>query len=200
MISGIYAITNLVNGKRYIGSSFNVEKRIGTHLWFLSRGRHPNKYLQSSWDKYGKESFIITILSYVPDIEKLLEYEQAWIDGYNPEYNILKIAGSRRGFQVSPGTRLKQSISIKKSHSHHKHTEETRKRISLALTGKHPSEETRKKLSIARRKRRLTPEARRKISEKNKISKLGWKASEETKRKMSQSAKIGWIKRKEKTI
>ena len=59
---GIYIITNLQNGKRYIGSSKNLYERLYKHFYDLENNKHSNTYLQNSWDKYGGESFIYGIL------------------------------------------------------------------------------------------------------------------------------------------
>ena len=53
--------------------------------------------------KYGYSGFCLYILEYCePSI--LLEREQYYIDTLNPEYNILKIAGSSLGFKHSEET------------------------------------------------------------------------------------------------
>jgi len=60
-------------------------------------------------------------------------------------------------------------------------SEETRKKMSIARTGTHPSPETRRKLSIARTGTHHSAESREKIS----IAKTGRKFSLESRRKMS---------------
>ena len=45
MKSGIYIIRNTVNGKIYIGSAVNLEKRLYEHFWALRKNKHINKYL-----------------------------------------------------------------------------------------------------------------------------------------------------------
>ena len=84
---GIYIITNLQNGKRYIGSSKNLYERLYKHFYDLENNKHSNTYLQNSWDKYGGESFIYGILEFV---EENYQYniEQYYIDCIKPEYNI----------------------------------------------------------------------------------------------------------------
>lgn len=45
---GIYIFTNLVNGKRYVGSSKNLYNRLHEHLHNLNCGKAHNKYFQAS--------------------------------------------------------------------------------------------------------------------------------------------------------
>lgn len=86
---GVYIITNIVNGKRYIGSSKNLKERLIRHKWELDKGIHVNNYLQNSWNKYGEDSFEYGILC-LCDITSQFEFEQYYIDNINPEYNIQK--------------------------------------------------------------------------------------------------------------
>lgn len=46
---GIYTITNVLTGRRYIGSSKNMLKRWRTHRSVLDSGGHVNKELQQAW-------------------------------------------------------------------------------------------------------------------------------------------------------
>lgn len=62
MESGVYQIKNKVNGKSYIGSSINIKNRLYKHLWMLRNNRHDNIYLQSSYNKYGEDSFEFNVL------------------------------------------------------------------------------------------------------------------------------------------
>ena len=88
-ISGIYAIVNCENGKRYIGQSSDIEKRRKKHFEDLENGCHPNIHLQKSYIKYGKENFEFSIIEEC-DRYLLNEKEKYWIkyfnskdDGYN---------------------------------------------------------------------------------------------------------------------
>ena len=56
--SGIYLIVNLVNGKRYIGSSVDIYNRLHDHLSNLKHNRAHNAHLQAAWNKYGDKAFI----------------------------------------------------------------------------------------------------------------------------------------------
>lgn len=44
-LCGIYCIENLANGKRYIGQSKNIERRINNHKNLLRKNEHHNEYL-----------------------------------------------------------------------------------------------------------------------------------------------------------
>ena len=63
--SGIYAIVNCVNGKRYVGSAVNFRRRLYGHRSHLRRGTHHNHHLQTAWVKYGHDAFVFFILEYV---------------------------------------------------------------------------------------------------------------------------------------
>ena len=91
--SGIYLITCKENKKSYVGSSFNVLQRINTHIRDLMKEKHTNKYLQSTYNKYGYISFNFELLENCSK-ENLLEREQWYIDKYKPELNISKYSAS----------------------------------------------------------------------------------------------------------
>lgn len=87
-MQGIYYIENIKTQRRYYGSSFNIEKRLIQHQRDLENGKHHNIHLQRTYDKHGN------IFCYIPleetnfnTREKLLEYEQTFLDkninGYN---------------------------------------------------------------------------------------------------------------------
>ena len=113
MISGIYSIRNLVNDHIYIGSSVNIESRWRSHKNQLKKNRHHSSKLQNAYNKYGKDNFIFEVISYIEDKTKLINYEQKWLDFFNPEYNILITAGSPLGTKMSDETRKKISESKK---------------------------------------------------------------------------------------
>lgn len=108
--NGIYKITNIINGKFYIGSSVNCNLRCKTHLRNLLQNKHINSKLQNSWNTYGKDNFNFEILESIDSSSKLLEREQYYLDTLKPEYNICKIAGNTLG--VKPSKSVKQKISI----------------------------------------------------------------------------------------
>lgn len=76
---GIYKIVNTANKKLYIGSSSNICVRWVAHKSQLRHNKHPNKYLQHVYNKYGEEAFVFTVIEQVPKYE-LLDREQYWFN------------------------------------------------------------------------------------------------------------------------
>jgi len=113
--SGVYLITCNKNGNKYVGSAVNFRKRFVEHKYDLLNGNHHNPHLQNSWNKYGGDCFVFSILEIVSEKSKLVEREQHWIDVLLPEYNISKSAVSTRlGVKESKATLEKKSISKKR--------------------------------------------------------------------------------------
>lgn len=87
-VCGVYKITNLINGKIYIGSSKNLRNRLWEHRALLRHNKHQNAHLQNAWNKYGEINFDYAILEKC-NIEDQYTREQYYIDKYKPEYNIV---------------------------------------------------------------------------------------------------------------
>jgi group I intron endonuclease len=201
----IYAIVNKVNGKKYIGSTINIERRIKTHFRELRRGVHYNYQLQRAFSKHGEDSFMIVILDKCSEINKVI-YEQKYIDLQNfncynlaradvPLFHKVKMSWVKKGHKLS-----KEAIEkLRAINTGRECSTETRAKISLANKGrtKH-NDEVRAKMSLTRKGRKHTDAARAKISEagrgrvvneetRAKISKAntGHKCSKEAKIKMS---------------
>lgn len=92
-ICGVYKITNMVNGKFYIGSSSDIHHRFYEHIYDLRNQIHANKHLQNAWDKYKENSFKFEIIEKCdPKIQ--FEREQYYLDELNPfddnGYNIVR--------------------------------------------------------------------------------------------------------------
>lgn len=157
--SGIYQILNVVTRKRYIGSSKSIGIRWKDHRNFLRNGRHYNKHLQHSWDKYGESRFVFSVLEFCP-IRELVTAEQRWIDrmrvygesGYNAAPHAGSCRGCKRTFTKEHRANLsKSSVKIRGPLS-----EEHKKKLSIAFQGREFSEQHRANLSAAQIGRKLT--------------------------------------------
>lgn len=193
--SGIYSIINTHDGKRYVGSAVNLNKRWAQHKLNLSKGTHCNIILQNAWNKYGADSFIF-IVNEQCSADMLLEREQHHIN-IKSDYNICPTAGNTLGMKHTPEA-IAKIIETKKNIS-----PETRARMVAAHKGtnkgkdnpcfgrKHTPEEC-EKISAAQMGRagtflgkKHTEETKKKISE----IKTGVKLSGKTRAKMSASHK-----------
>ena len=108
----IYKITNLLDGKFYIGSSTNLIKRYYTHIFDIRTNKQTCTKLIRAVRKHKEENFKFEILEECA-VDNLLEREQYYLDVLKPHYNIALIAGSNLGIKRSKNVKLNKSISQK---------------------------------------------------------------------------------------
>lgn len=149
--SGVYRILNTKNGRKYIGSSKNLKKRLWEHRNKLNKNEHENSYLQNAWNLYGEGSFEFIVLIYCKP-EENLENEQRLMDITRSHkdlfgYNINPVAGSNLGYVP---------------------TQETKDKIAKARTGQKMKPETIEKMRQINLGKRHTPEARARMSKAQK--------------------------------
>ena len=135
--SGIFMSTNKITNEKYIEKSSDISKRFKNYFnlsYIKSKG---NFIISRALIKYGYFNFYVTILEYCAKFD-LLVREQHYFDKFNPQYNILKIAGSSLDFKHSEDTKAKISKSLRGVYTKEKsalfgrlYTEETKKLISL---------------------------------------------------------------------
>lgn len=81
MIGYIYKIINKIDGKFYIGSTINFEKRKKSHLNALNKNKHHNIFLQRAFEKYGVDSFIFSVKEKnVKSVKELYLLEERYIN------------------------------------------------------------------------------------------------------------------------
>lgn len=111
---GIYEILHEETKRRYVGSSFEVEKRLYLHAVSLRTGRHHCKYLQNVYNKHGAEGFTFYLLE-TCDRDSLAEREQFHMDA-DSEYSLMNAQPNARtayGFRHSEETRKKMAVIAK---------------------------------------------------------------------------------------
>lgn len=161
----IYKITNLLNGKIYIGQ----HKKNCFDSSYLGSGYMLNKAIK----KYGRESFECTFICFAQNKKELDKLEQFYIKKYNSTnlsvgYNI---AEGGQGGDLGENIRKKISTSLKgrPKSADHKH------KLSLANKGKHLSEEVKEKIRLGVKNKVISREAREHYSQAA-IKRQSWKS------------------------
>lgn len=115
MLGKIYKITNLINGKIYIGQTTKtLKERFQKHCWRTTQNDayHFNMAIKAAIQKYGKNNFKIALIEYV-EPDKLDEREVFWIsyyDSYNNGYNCT--LGGQNGATRIPKLTLAQEYEV----------------------------------------------------------------------------------------
>lgn len=180
----VYIITNLINGKKYIGMSINKKK------WFRKNYYGSGKLIKQAIIKYGKENFIKEVVKEFENEDECRKYERYLIKTNNavddPSYYNMSpggYGGAYKGHSVSDETRKKISIAKKgKGHS-----EETRKLISQKISGYIWKKEDIEKRAISIKKYwdNISEDEKNKRSKKISESSKGKTIKIETKEKLS---------------
>lgn len=167
-ITGIYKIQSKIKPERiYIGSAINIKSRWSYHLSCLKRNVHHSKKLQRHYNKYGKDDLMFEIITQC-DKDNVIAMEQFYIDAFNLYFNNCKIAGSLLGYRFSEDAKKKMSERMKGNRYllGHKHSPETIQKLKLAH--QNISDELREKYRITSLGRKHSEETKKKIGEGNK--------------------------------
>ncbi len=176
----LYEITNLVNGKTYIGQHTTKNVDDG----YMGSGMA----IKAAIKKYGKENFKKEILLYAKNEVALNFFEKALVTlefiELDTNYNLREGGGNNKFSEE-----VKKKLSAARRGV--KRSLETRAKISAYQKGRKKSPETRAKISIARKGIKFSLETRAKMSALAKISpaRKGKRHSAETKAKMSAAHK-----------
>lgn len=90
---GIYSIYSKTQNCYYIGKSKDIHKRILKHKSDLRLSRHHSPYLQNTYNKYGEEDLVYTII-------QECSYEES---GELEKYYIKKYDSFNNGFNMTEG-------------------------------------------------------------------------------------------------
>lgn len=170
----IYAIVNLKTQRAYIGRSARVRRRWWEHRAKLNAGTHPSKQLQADWVRDGSTWFAFITLETLPQSaskQEAAERELWHLRDHLAPYNQspLTLTGPAPG-TANPTPEYRERM--RQLHLGKPKSELHRQRISAARKGKsYPhkggytlSLDTRRKMSLARTGKVATPESRSKRS------------------------------------
>jgi group I intron endonuclease len=157
---GIYCITNTINGKKYIGQSWNIERR-----WYEHKNSKRKDHLRLAFNKYGIDAFDFSILRKFSNSG----LTQIFLDTFERKYIIeMKTYDRQYGYNKNTGGGSASIVN-----------DEVRGKISKSNTGKKRSPE------VIEKYRKATL----KYLETHQAPSTGIAVKEETKRKISKSLK-----------
>ena len=184
-IIGVYKISNILSGRYYIGYSTNINRRFTVHRSKLKQNCHDNIFLQRAYNLDGEDKFKYDIIHICDTEEKAKEIELQYLTDLsirNIVYNL--------NFNNSGGDLLKN----------HPDKEKIREKIlnscKETLNKMTPEERSQKYGKFGDKNgmygKTHTEEVRKMNSELKKGNTYckGKKASEETRQKMSENAKL----------
>lgn len=193
IIIGVYKISNIKNGRYYIGYSKHIERRFKEHKRKFKNNCHDNSHFQHSYNKYGETNFIYEIIHFCDTIDQAKELELKYLQDksirdnlYNLNYdnhadghfeNNLNKEELRKKISDSAKEKFKKMSPEERStiygRTGKKHTEETKEKLRNIFKGRIVSAETKEKLRIAStgHKRPCSEETKKKLSKINKVKK-----------------------------
>lgn len=148
----VYMVTNMVNGKIYIGkTSKTARQRFQRHVqeaFSKNRLGKRNFYFHRSIVKYGKESFNVNVLHECETNEQASELEIACIKKYNAKDPMIGYNLTNGGEGVVGRKKTPQEIeNHRKKLLGRKLTQEHKQAISIGNKGKKLSRKTKEKIS-----------------------------------------------------
>ena len=153
----IYTITNLINGKKYVGQTIHsMNQRMTGHKAAAKTNSYP---LYHAFKKHGLASFVIEEIDRATSVDELNEKEVYWInvfDTLSPNGYNLKLGGNGGGCHSEESKKkIGLANSGKRNKSNTPRTEEHKLALSKALKGratwnkgKQHSQETIEKMRI----------------------------------------------------
>jgi group I intron endonuclease len=131
MKSGIYKITNTINGRVYIGRAKYIQARWKRHQRELAQNIHHNQQLQADWTQQGPSAFSFEIIELCDDNPEVLNDKEAfWMrayEAYTKGYNRLTDKNDFTGLKHSQETKEKMR---QKRHEWYKNHPEHKEKIS----------------------------------------------------------------------
>lgn len=91
MIAGVYKVTNLLDGRVYIGQSYNLQIRAKQHFGKSHAGGHSELY--SDMDLFGVSNFSFEVLIETYDLDYWERFFIYWYDSTNVEHGYNRTTG-----------------------------------------------------------------------------------------------------------
>jgi group I intron endonuclease len=201
----VYLVVNQINGKCYIGKTVTpLSRRWCRHCSIASHGsRLP---FHRAIRKYGAGTFNISVLCYAP-ADRLGVIEQAAIAAFRaahiPLYNVTEGGEGMVGYKHSDSARAKIGAGNRgKPHGTsdhalfrgHKHSAESRIKMSKTRKGRKHSTETKARISTAHLGKSRAPFSAETLA-KMSAAQLGRHHTAATRAKMAESGRKLWVQR-----
>lgn len=187
LIYKIYKITNLINGKIYVGQTMrSIEERFKEHCCTDSA-------IGNAIRKYGKGNFKLELIAECETNEAANELEMYWIKELNCKapngYNLTDGGERRSGFKHTDEEKAKIAAFSKAYWSNSKNRLK-QSEFFKAYRAEHPfSEGTKSKISDAKKNHEVTLKTRIKISISKKEYYKKYPVSEKTRKELSEQQK-----------
>lgn len=197
----VYVISNLINQKKYVGTTSNFKRRMQGHETSARRGK--GTAIQAAMRKYGISNFAASAVVFLSTREEALEEERRVIFdlcSHKHGYNLTSGGDGVRDLSESSMNRLKESLSkalrgkpkskehvesMRKTNLGRVATKEAREAMSRAAIGRKASPETKLLMSVTRKGRRWSEEQTKKMS----VAMKGRTFTDETIKKMTLAAR-----------
>lgn len=182
----IYQIVCITTGRAYIGSTLHPKARFSWHRHHLFKGSHHNVPLQRAWAKYGAEDFKFEVVENGRAFD-ILEREAMWISNVKMNGLAFNLTDNpdRPTHSYETCIKISQNTKGKKKNL----SPEARCALIERLKSRKLSDETRKKMSLAQTGRKHSQESKLKMKANHHHYWLGKHPSDETRNKLSKATK-----------
>lgn len=181
IIKGVYCLTNVKNGKRYVGIGMGKKGIIDRWRHYRVLNCKGQTKLYNALKKYGPENFKYEVILETDDLDRANSVEKQLIALWN-------LQNDNYGYNIAGGgdNWTGRKCWNKGKKGLYKTSEETKKRLSNCLKGRQVSQETREKISKSLTGKKLSATHKENCRKGN----LGRKQTIESLNKMIETKKL----------